>query len=87
MNWNWKKDFRKNALKILAHQLIEYSVLGSVYIALEGDPIFWPVGITIAVVIHIIVFTKIDFLHQLHHHHKNNKEGHTHHTQDFSHEL
>lgn len=64
MNWNWKKYIRKNSYKILAHQFIEYSILGSVYIGMEGDPKFWVVGILLGSFIHLVVFTKIDFLHQ-----------------------
>ena len=61
MNWNWKKYIRKNSYKILAHQFIEYSILGSVYIGMEGDPKFWVVGILLGSFIHLVVFTKIDF--------------------------
>lgn len=66
----------------MAHQAIEYSILGSIYIALEGDPIFWPIGIVVGSLIHVLVFTKIDFLHQLHHHHFENKKGHANHKQE-----
>ena len=79
MRWNWKRHVKKNFYKIIAHQLMEYSVIGSIWIALEGDPIFWPIGITVGTLIHVFVFTKIDFLHQLHHHHKGLKEGHADH--------
>jgi hypothetical protein len=78
MNWDWKKYVKKNSYKILAHQLVEYSVLGTVYIAMEGDPIFWPIGIILGSAIHLLIFTKIDFLHQLHHHHSK-KKGHSNH--------
>ena len=70
MNWNWKKDFKRNIIKVGFHIGFEYTILASWYIALEGDPIFWPIGIASAFIIHVIVFTKIDFLHELHHHHK-----------------
>lgn len=58
--------------------LIEYSALGAWYIALEQDPVFWLYGIVTAVIIHLVIFTKIDFLHELHHHHKGLK-GHANH--------
>ena len=59
--------------------MIEYSAIGAWYIALEGNPQFWIWGILSAVFIHLVVFTKIDFLHDLHHHHKGLKEGHENH--------
>lgn len=79
MNWDWKKHVKLNSMKILAHMLIEYSALGVWYIALEQDPVFWFYGIASAVIIHLVIFTKIDFLHELHHHHKGMKEGHADH--------
>jgi len=63
--WNhrFKTALRnKNWKKITAHQLVEYSWLGGWYIALEGDPMFWPIGIAGAVIIHFIVFEAIDAL-------------------------
>ena len=82
MNWNWQKHLKLNSMKILAHMLIEYSALGAWYIALEQDPTFWIYGIITAVIIHLVVFTKIDFLHELHHHHKGIKQGHADHKED-----
>lgn len=78
MNWNWKIHFKKNIYKVTFHIIFEYSALAGWYIALEGDPVFWPLGIVSAFIIHVIVFTKIDFLHELHHHHSKGK-GHEHH--------
>lgn len=79
MNWNWKSHVKMNSLKILAHMSIEYSAIGAWYIALEGNPNFWFYGIGTAIIVHLIVFTKLDFLHELHHHHNNNK-GHSNHS-------
>jgi len=81
MNWNWKVDIRKNIFKICSHIFFEYTSLAAWYIALEGHNIFWPIGIATAFVIHLLIFTKIDFLHELHHHHKNQKSGHANHPQ------
>ena len=78
MNWDWKRDLKKNIIKIVCHIGFEYTALASWYIILEGDPIFWPVGIASGFCIHLIVFTKIDFLHELHHHHGDMK-GHADH--------
>lgn len=78
MNWNWKKSFRLNSYKAGLHILFESSILAAWYVALEGDPIFWPLGIASAFIIHVLLFTKIDFLHELHHHHNGNK-GHADH--------
>ena len=78
MNWDWQTNFKKNVYKVLFHIIFEYSAIASWYIALEGDPKFWFFGIATAFVIHVIVFTKIDFLHELHHHHTN-KKGHENH--------
>jgi len=75
MKWQWKKNFHKNWQKILAHMSLEYSAIGAWYIALEGDPIFWPIGIATAFGIHMIAFHIIDILHEHHHHHK---DGTTH---------
>lgn len=78
MNWNWKKHFKKNMMKVSFHIVFGYSALASWYIVLEGDPNFWWLGISSAFIIHVVVFTKIDFLHELHHHH-NSKTGHENH--------
>ena len=85
MNWNWKKDLKRNMAKILAHIGVEYTALASWYIALEGDPIFWPIGIATAFAVHLFIFQKIDFLHELHHHHKN-KRGHANHREEVKHD-
>ena len=65
----WKHRFEtalrnKNWKKILLHDMVEYSWLGGWYIALEGDPSFWIIGVTGALVIHFIVFEAIDALHE-----------------------
>ncbi len=86
MHWNWRKDIRKNIIKILAHIGVEYTALASWYIALEGDSIFWPLGIASAFVVHLVIFTKIDFLHELHHHHANRKQGHVNHGEELEHD-
>jgi len=80
MNWNWKTHIKLNIAKLVSHMAIEYSALGAWYIALEGDPYFWFYGIFTGLLIHFIVFTKIDFLHELHHHHQDKKRGHENHT-------
>jgi len=80
MKWDWRKSFKLNSAKILGHHAIEYSWLGGWYLALEGDPIFWPIGITGAIVIHFVVFNIFDIFHDHHHHHKGDTEGHAHHT-------
>lgn len=79
MNWNWKTHFKKNVYKVLFHIAFEYTALASWYIALEGDPNFWWCGILTAFVIHVVVFTKIDLLHELHHHHLHSNKGHENH--------
>lgn len=78
MNWNWKRHLKKNIYKVSFHIIFESSILASWYLILEGNPVFWPVGIASAFVIHVVVFTKIDLLHELHHHHSNAK-GHENH--------
>jgi len=78
MKWDWRKSFKLNALKIIGHNAIEYSWLGGWYIALEGDPIFWPIGIAGAVAIHFVVFNILDIFHD-HHHHHHGKKGHANH--------
>jgi hypothetical protein len=78
MNWDWKDHVKKNIYKIIAHIGFEYTSLAAWYMVLEGDPIFWPIGILSAFCIHLIIFTKIDFLHELHHHHSK-KKGHANH--------
>ncbi len=83
MNWEWKRDFHKNWQKILSHMLIEWSALGAWYIALEGDVVFWPVGIATAFAVHLIVFQMLDVLHEKHHHHEHVKQGHAHHRSEY----
>jgi hypothetical protein len=75
MNWKWKQHFIRNTYKVGFHILFEASILAGWYIALEGDPYFWPLGILSAFIIHVLIFTKIDLLHEYHHHH-NGKKGH-----------
>jgi len=70
MHWNWKENFHRNWQKILAHMGLEYSTLGLWYIALEGDPIFWPFGIATAFTLHMVIFHIIDIFHEHHHHNK-----------------
>lgn len=77
MNWNWKKDLRKNFFKILLHEGIEYAWLGSWVLGLEGSALGWSIGIIGSIVIHMVVFHGIDFLHEHHHHH--NGRGHANH--------
>ncbi len=72
MHWNWKESIAKNSVKTGSHILLEASVLGAWYIALEGDPTFWIFGILSAFALHVGVFNVIDFFHD-HHTHKNNK--------------
>jgi hypothetical protein len=79
MNWEWKKHLKLNSLKVLFHLLFESSILATWYLILEGDPVFWPIGIASAFLIHVVVFTKIDLLHEYHHHHSKAK-GHANHT-------
>ena len=83
MNWNWKTHLTKNIYKVGFHIIFESSILASWYLILEGDPIFWPIGIASAFGVHVLVFTKIDLLHELHHHH-NGKKGHSDHKADQS---
>ena len=64
----WKHRFHtalrnKNWKKILLHQLFEYSIVGSVVIALEAKPESWIIGIAIAFVVHMVMFEAIDALH------------------------
>jgi hypothetical protein len=78
MNWNWQTHLKMNSLKVLFHIIFETTVLATWYLILEGDPVFWPLGIASAFAIHVIVFTKLDLLHELHHHHSKSK-GHPNH--------
>lgn len=78
MNWHWKQHFIRNSYKVGFHILFESSILASWYLILEGDPIFWPIGIGSAFLVHVLVFTKIDLLHEYHHHHSKD-QGHAHH--------
>jgi len=64
----WKHRFEtalrnKNWKKILIHQLFEYSIVGTVVIALEAKPESWIIGIGIAFVVHMIMFELIDTFH------------------------
>ncbi len=68
MHHTFKHRFKKiirsrNWKKLIFHQAVEYSVIGSWYIALEQDPIFWVYGILSAVLIHFVVFEAIDALY------------------------
>lgn len=68
MHHSFKHRFTKilksrNWKKLGFHQAVEYSAIGSIYIALEGDPIFWPIGIATALSIHFIVFEAIDAMY------------------------
>jgi len=72
MHWNWKESIAKNSLKTGSHIMLEASVLGAWYIALEGDPTFWIFGILSAFGLHVGMFNVIDFFHD-HHTHKNKK--------------
>ena len=65
----WKHRFtlafqNRNWKKIILHDFVEYSWLGGWYLALEGDPIFWPIGIAGALIIHFVVFEALDALHK-----------------------
>ena len=79
MNWDWRTSIKMNSIKVGFHILFESSILATWYLILEGDPVFWPVGIASAFLIHVIVFTKLDLLHELHHHHSSSK-GHSNHS-------
>ena len=64
----WKHRFQtalrnKNWKKILLHQLFEYSIVGSVVIALEAKPESWIIGIGIAFVVHMVMFEAVDAIH------------------------
>ena len=64
----WRHRFQtalqnKNWKKILLHQLFEYSIVGSVVIALEAKPESWILGIAIAFVVHMVMFEAIDAIH------------------------
>ena len=72
MHWNWKESIAKNSLKTGSHILLEASILGAWYIALEGDPTFWIFGILSAFALHVGMFNVIDFFHD-HHTHRNKK--------------
>lgn len=82
MDWNWQLHLKKNIYKVAFHILFESSILAGWYLILEGDPVFWPLGIASAFIVHVVVFTKIDFLHELHHHHQEKKRGHANHTRN-----
>lgn len=77
MNWNWKKDLRKNFYKILLHEAIEFAWLASWVIGLGHEWTGWLIGVGGSIAIHMVVFHGIDFLHEHHHHH--NGEGHADH--------
>ena len=53
-NKNWKK--------VLAHQAFEYSIIGTVVMALEASPESWIIGIGIAFIVHMFMFELIDAL-------------------------
>ena len=64
----WKHRFQtalrnKNWKKILLHQLFEYSIVGTVVIALEAKPESWVIGIGIAFVVHMVMFEAVDAIH------------------------
>jgi len=64
----WRHRFEtalrnKNWKKILLHQLFEYSIVGTVVIALEAKPESWIIGIAIAFVVHMVMFEAIDAFH------------------------
>jgi len=68
MHHTWKHRFQtamknRNWKKILAHELVEYSWLGSWLVALEGSPVSWIIGIGGAIIIHLVVFEAIDAIH------------------------
>lgn len=64
----WRHRFEtalknKNWKKILLHQLFEYSIVGTVVIALEQSPESWILGIGIAFVVHMVMFEAVDAIH------------------------
>jgi len=64
----WKHRFHtllknKNWKKIIAHELVEYSWLGSWLVVLEGSTESWIIGIGGAIIIHLVVFEAIDAIH------------------------
>jgi len=67
----WKHRFRtalrnKNWKKVLAHQLFEYSIIGTVVMAMEAKPESWLIGIGIAFIVHMVMFEAIDALSKKH---------------------
>jgi steroid 5-alpha reductase family enzyme len=70
MHWNWKVSFKKNFFKILLHEAVEIVWLGSWVIGLNNSLEGWIIGVIGSIVIHMLVFHGIDFLHEHHHHHQ-----------------
>lgn len=69
MHHTWKHRFEtalrnRNWKKILAHETVEYTWLGSWVIALGGTLEAWIIGVSGAFFIHLIVFEAIDALHK-----------------------
>jgi hypothetical protein len=65
----WKSRFKtalknKNWKKIFAHEIIEWSWIGSWLYALESSQEAWIIGLAGAVFIHLIVFEFVDSLHK-----------------------
>lgn len=61
----WRHRFEtalrnKNWKKILMHQIFEYSIIGTTVMALEAKPESWIIGISIAFVVHLIMFEAVD---------------------------
>ena len=61
----WRHRFEtalrnKNWKKILLHQLFEYSIVGTVVIALEQSPESWIIGISLAFIVHMFMFELVD---------------------------
>lgn len=61
----WKHRFEtalrnKNWKKILLHEVIEWTWLGSWLLALEQSSEAWIIGISGAVIIHFVVFEAVD---------------------------
>lgn len=55
-NKNWKK--------VALHQGFEYSIVGSIVMTLEASPESWILGISIAFIVHMIMFEAVDALHK-----------------------
>ena len=64
----WRHRFEtalrnKNWKKVISHQIIEYTIIGTTIIALEAKPESFIIGLGLAFVVHMVMFELIDTYH------------------------